>query len=58
MIDHLPRAIYPFRVKIATWASEITIRAYDEEDAVLLTQILFKIPSVVKITATPRETEG
>ena len=41
-----------FSTKIETWASPIIIRAYNKEDAEALTQILFKVPSNIKITAT------
>lgn len=51
------RPIRLFSVKIATWASEITLRAYDAEDAVQLTHILFEIPTNVVITTIPKEKE-
>ena len=41
-----------FSVKIATWANDLIIRAYDENDAVGLARVLFKIPSDIEITAT------
>ncbi|KKN34583.1 hypothetical protein LCGC14_0792230 [marine sediment metagenome] len=44
-----------FSTKIATWASPITIRAYDEHDALGLTRALFKVPTDVEITATEEE---
>lgn len=47
------KPILPFRVKIVGWESELTIRAYDAEDARLVTQLMFKISSEKEITARP-----
>ena len=41
-----------YSTKIDTWASPITMRAYDTVDAEELARILFKMPSDMKITAT------
>jgi hypothetical protein len=44
-----------FRVKIAIWALPITVRAYDAEDAIGLTRLLFDVPSDIDITVITEE---
>ncbi len=41
-----------FSTKIATWASPITMRAYDAKDAEGLARAIFKVPTDVGVTAT------
>ena len=40
-----------YSTKIDTWASPITMRAYDKLDAEELARILFKVPTDIKVTA-------
>jgi hypothetical protein len=42
-----PTTLYLYTIKIETWGLPIVIRAYDLQDAVMLTRILFEIATDV-----------
>lgn len=46
------REIKRFSTQIDTWASPITMRAYDKDDAEGLARMLFKVPTDATVTAT------
>ncbi len=46
-----------FSTQIETWASPLSIRAFDKNDAEGLTRALFNIPTDIGVTATIVEEE-